>query len=580
MNPLSNSFLFQNNNDNLVNRGGNDNKQFCGNINSIFNNIKSNSFLNNERNSLSTLSTNSNSSFGLYNFNNNFKNTIFENENNIKEKEEIGTKQIENSLSSMSLEESRLKDNKYNNFDYLSNNVNPFFNINSINNNIFKEINNMQSYPEKPFYKKANHLLNDRSSLSNNSTFSMFNNINNNKLDINKIGSLFGNNNESTEQMKCINDNINIYNDKIKNPFLYLSDNPFSQISNSFLRNNNEIINPFSTKLSSPPKDTLFGKASNENKNIVPLFENNNSNTISLLSKLNNINNNSVNIFNNNDYSKNIFPNSTNNLNSIFQNNKIENRISPLNPFANINNQNNIFQNFNTKNEQNNPIFSITNKLDSKKDNNIFLNRNDNTSSQFLNKIYFPRNSLFNSNQENGIVSNKNNLQISFSSKNSFDISPLYKNNLIYIKEYSNNANNEQNKIKIFKIESNSSNISNDLERAIISHLEKNFDKKEEKCFQNKDKIDINCQIIEPVKVCFTIEIGKKDDISVLKEKICEQLKKENNAYSSLEEDSFCLMKNYSFIMECNKECGELFSDCDNIFIILKESIKKLLNMD
>ena len=334
------------------------------------------------------------------------------------------------------------------------------------------------------------------------------------------------------------------------------------QNNNPFLRNNNENTNPFSPINFSPPTDTLFGKDSNRNNNIYPVLDYKN-NTFSFLPKYN-----SDNLFNNNDNSNNIF-NNINNPNSIFQNNNIENKNYSLNPFLNSNNRNNTFQNLNLQNEQNNSIFPINNILDRKKD-NIFLNHNNNTSSQFLNGANL-------SNQENGLFSNKNNLEISLSSKNNFDISPLYKNNLIYIKEYSNN---DQNKIKIYKFESNSSNISDNLEKAIISHLENNFGKKEEKIFQNGDNLEIICQIIEPVKVCFTVDIGKKEGIFVLKKKICEKLRNANFAYSSLEKNSFCLMKNYCFIGECNNECGKIFCDCDNVYIILKETIKKVLNID
>ena len=172
MNPFSHSFLFQNNNNNF-NAGGNNNNQFCGNISSIFNNDNSNPFLDNKQNSLSSLNTNSNSPFGFCNFNKNFNTSIYYKENNIENEEKV-PKQIDYSLSTMSLEEKRLK---YNNNDFLSNKLNPILKLNNINTNIFNETNHMQSFSENPFYKTNNNFLNDRNSLSNNN--SMLNNINN-----------------------------------------------------------------------------------------------------------------------------------------------------------------------------------------------------------------------------------------------------------------------------------------------------------------------------------------------------------------------------------------------------------------
>ena len=159
MNPLSNSFLFQNNNDQTINIGSNINQQ-----NSIFNNVKSNNFLENRQNSLSSLNTNSNSPFAFcnYNYNYNSNNSILRNENN-NENEEKNTKQIENSLSTMSLEEKKLNDNKYNNNnEYLQSKYNPYLKLDYINNNNFNEINNMQSISVKP----SNNLLNDSTILT------------------------------------------------------------------------------------------------------------------------------------------------------------------------------------------------------------------------------------------------------------------------------------------------------------------------------------------------------------------------------------------------------------------------------
>ena len=65
---------------------------------------------------------------------------------------------------------------------------------------------------------------------------------------------------------------------------------------------------------------------------------------------------------------------------------------------------------------------------------------------------------------------------------NSFNIIPSYKNKSIFIKEYNNG-----NEVKIYKIESNTSRTSFNLENAIINYFENNTVKKNKiKIFQGK----------------------------------------------------------------------------------------------
>ena len=132
------------------------------------------------------------------------------------------------------------------------------------------------------------------------------------------------------------------------------------------------------------------------------------------------------------------------------------------------------------------------------------------------------------------------------------------KNNLIYIREYSNE---DQNKIKVYKFESNSPENLVNIEEAIFHHLENNYEKKKD-IYQQQSKEDekklddknikINCAIIEPEKMSFTIDIDSSSDISLLKQSICVQLNKSDKYNNSLNANSFCIMKNYIYVCKYN----------------------------
>ena len=115
-------------------------------------------------------------------------------------------------------------------------------------------------------------------------------------------------------------------------------------------------------------------------------------------------------------------------------------------------------------------------------------------------------------------------------------------------------------------------------ESKILTNFENSFSKKlsfnSPKTVEKK-KIKINCHIEEPKKVNFGMIIGKKVDISLLKQTICEQLKKKNKIYDALKTNSFCLMKNYIFIPEFGTVGDTILSDGDDVYIILKESMDK-----
>ena len=144
------------------------------------------------------------------------------------------------------------------------------------------------------------------------------------------------------------------------------------------------------------------------------------------------------------------------------------------------------------------------------------------------------------------------------------------------IKEYFNKSGNKFRKSSRL---ANSFDMSFSLESKVFTNLENSFNKK--LSFNNninkvnKKKITIKCVINEPYKASFTVIVGKKVEISKLKMTICEQLSKKNKVYASLKPNSFCLMKNYAFVQEFGTVGDTILSDGDNIYIILKDSMKK-----
>ena len=229
---------------------------------------------------------------------------------------------------------------------------------------------------------------------------------------------------------------------------------------------------------------------------------------------------------------KSMFPTKTNSFSS--NQNNIKNHFS-----------NNLGSNNNDKENMNNPFIDIS-KLSHSFSNTLFNNNN--------NCISFK--------QEIENTSNPSEIGESYN----------YKNNMIYIKEYSNN---NKKKFTIYKFEANCPNELNDLENVIFHHIESKFNKNENNNYQEKGNILLNCNIPEPVKANFPVKINNNNDISILKMKICQKLSKINNIYSSLEPNSFCLMKDYKFIAE-NGNCFNIFNNNDDVYIIFKDILKRI----
>ena len=86
----------------------------------------------------------------------------------------------------------------------------------------------------------------------------------------------------------------------------------------------------------------------------------------------------------------------------------------------------------------------------------------------------------------------------------------------------------------------------------------------------NKNLLKINCHIIKPYKVSFSLEINKDIQISELKKLIVEELIKRENNFLSFKNNTFYLMKDYTFIKETgNIDEANLFNE-DDLYIAFK----------
>ena len=268
-----------------------------------------------------------------------------------------------------------------------------------------------------------------------------------------------------------------------------------------------------------------------------------------------------------------LFPNPPQNSSSLFN--------PPPQSNQNINNQNNNIS-------QNLLSFSLENNKKEKEEENkpkslgeILFNKIKETkeaemlsyNSEYIQQL-----------QDNAFKNQKDKYKTYFeiSNINNININPI-KKNIGTIKEYFNknlstSLSLKRAKSNSFDMSFNSFNRENNVNNLMLN-FETSFNKKlslnNNLLKINKKKITIKCQINEPKKASFTIIIGKKVEMSKLKNTICEQLKKKNKIYANLKVNQFCLMKNYSFVQEFGNVEDTNLSDGDTIFIILKDSMFK-----
>ena len=503
-----------------------------------------------------------NNNGGLFNNNSNNLNGLFQNKNN-----------------------SLFANNNINNHTGLFGN-----NINNLSSNKSDNNLNNNNNSSQPLFRHSNDSLFGNNTLNkNDSNATNYFKINNNKNSLFEFinsssnnkheNPLFRNNNNSLNKT-----NNNIYtfgpqNDKI-NSYSYLfgykndNNNGNNNDNNNDKNNNNDNIIPsktvqFGVKSSEndiyqSPFSFFYPKTGDKNAQLGSLFSNNNKSILSDINKNINIQNktseensnlnnainktNSQNEGNSDDYFEISYKNK--NQNESINNNNINTDSN----FGNIFNLNE--NNKNNKIQEKSLDKSEIKKLKQKSKEDLNYNINNNQESKKINKF-------------------------EISSSNSISISPKLKNNLGKLKEYFNISGN--NSKKTFREKSYSFDMSLNSESKVMANLENSFNKK--LSFDSPKKIDlkkikINCHIQEPIKVSFSMIVGKKVKISLVKQTISDQLAKKNKVYADLKLNSFCLMKNYVFIQEFGTVEDTILSDGDDIYIILSETMNNCKEHD
>ena len=177
-------------------------------------------------------------------------------------------------------------------------------------------------------------------------------------------------------------------------------------------------------------------------------------------------------------------------------------------------------------------------------------------------------------NNQNNDSNNINEDKLKISCTNEINVNPPFKNDISKLKKYFNNKNKykRKNRRKSNSLDMPRNTDSKFISDFQISRKKLSFDSPNK---ANVNSFKINCYVNEPYKTNFSIIIGKKAEMSLLKKIIHEQLVKKNNAYKDLNIKDFSLMKNYSFVREHGNVEDSKLSDGDDIYIILSESMDK-----
>ena len=95
---------------------------------------------------------------------------------------------------------------------------------------------------------------------------------------------------------------------------------------------------------------------------------------------------------------------------------------------------------------------------------------------------------------------------------------------------------------------------------------------------KSSEMIKVNMHLKEPYNLSFKLDIKKSITVLELKKRIYQLLAQLNKEFISLNNNSFFLMKDYNFIKEFGRIDESNICDGDDIYIILKENIKKCQN--
>lgn len=498
-------------------------------------------------------------------------------------------------FSSLSLEELRYNDYSLNLLDFQSNLKNDNINFNQESNNILSNSNDKDNL----FISRNN---NDNLDISmKNEALKFKNNEEINEDDKNGIipdenfiiemSDNYHNNSKNNQNSLIHISNIS---SNLKSEMLLYNDNYTNNISN--ISENKFNINSYNPKVVFCENNNYRNENKlNDSRNIV--------NSLQPKALINQIGNNDISFLNNN------FCRNSNRINDENDNDIIEQ------------NDNGSLINMNMNNDRN----SLVINMDKNKNNKINIEINDNKINIRINSdinidINSSKNSLSISTNSINISSNKNSISINTNNNAINNKSNFHSINVVGSKNNNNIINNckniinqkdydirnlgyqsvndnQKNVANIFSLINKDENyikeseqIHHSTKNKIINERPSSYDKnlifktnnlesnKMINSPENKSEIKVNFHLKEPYNLSFKSNVKKNITVLELKKRICQSLVQINKECISLNSNSFFLMKNYNFIKEFGRIDESNICDGDDIYIILKENIKKCQN--
>ena len=494
-------------------------------------------------------------------------------------------------FNSLSLEELRYNDYSLNLLDFQSNLKNDNINFNKGSNNfllnsndkdnLFISRNNNNSdinMKNESFKFKNNEEIDedDKDGIIPDENFiiEMSDNYNNNAK----------NNHNSLFHLSTLSSNFKserlLYNDNYINKISNISENKFNSYNPkaAFCENNNyrneSNLNDSRNIMNSLQPKAFINQLGNNDSSFM------NNNIYGNSNKINDENDNEI--IEQNDNGSSINMNMNNDKNSLVINmdknkkNKINIEINDNKINIKINNDINI-----DINSSNNSLSISTNNINiNSNKNSISVNTNNNVSNnksnfQSINVVNSKNNNIINNckniiNQKDYNISNLRYQSVNDNQKDVANIFSLINKDENYIKENDQIRHSTKNKIINERPSSYDKNLF-----FKMNNLESN---KMMNSFENSSEIKVNFHLKEPYNLSFKSNVKKNLSVLELKKRICQSLVQLNKECISLNSNSFFLMKNYNFIKEFGRIDESNICNGDDIYIILKENIKKCQN--
>ncbi len=494
-------------------------------------------------------------------------------------------------FNSLSLEELRYNDYSLNLLDFQSNLKNDNINFNKGSNNfllnsndkdnLFISRNNNNSdinMKNESFKFKNNEEIDedDKDGIIPDENFiiEMSDNYNNNAK----------NNHNSLFHLSTLSSNFKserlLYNDNYINKISNISENKFNSYNPkaAFCENNNyrneSNLNDSRNIMNSLQPKAFINQLGNNDSSFM------NNNIYGNSNKINDENDNEI--IEQNDNGSSINMNMNNDKNSLVINmdknkkNKINIEINDNKINIKINNDINI-----DINSSNNSLSISTNNINiNSNKNSISINTNNNVSNnksnfQSINVVNSKNNNIINNckniiNQKDYNISNLRYQSVNDNQKDVANIFSLINKDENYIKENDQIRHSTKNKIINERPSSYDKNLF-----FKMNNLESN---KMMNSFENSSEIKVNFHLKEPYNLSFKSNVKKNLSVLELKKRICQSLVQLNKECISLNSNSFFLMKNYNFIKEFGRIDESNICNGDDIYIILKENIKKCQN--